>query len=227
MTEALEWLGELGPLQTLIFGAEIPEMDTDAGRRVRGVWEQAGVELGRLAGRLVAEIALLPEAVQAEMLDVIVGAAQPLVEAVAGVGGFCKKLGEHCDLSAANSDKETYTMVAFGVMTVYQVMAAGGGNPVAGAQVVAQARARHLARWAEFVAERAGAGAAAFAERAGLLATQVGGFAVFAGGVDAGIQGVQVLVGRREVMDWDSVAVATVAGGASAAGGVLGVELVR
>ncbi|WP_433709420.1 pyridoxal-phosphate dependent enzyme [Nocardia sp. CA-084685] len=218
------------PIQAVVFGAEIPRMDTDAGRRVSAAWQQASEELEQIRERLEAEIALLPEAVRDSLGDQINAAVKPLPTAVAGSGEFCKSMAQYTDRSTADTDKEVYTMYAFGAMTVYQLLLAGGWHPLRALQVLSEARAEHLARFAAFVAERAGAGAAAVAERAGLLIAQAGGFAALTAGVDAGVQLGQILGilnGHRDSMDWESVATAAVSGAGAALGGALGGHLAQ
>ncbi|WP_040789535.1 hypothetical protein [Nocardia paucivorans] len=223
MTTPSQWLAELpAPIQVVVFGAEVPTADTESGERVGAAFEQAAAGLARAAERLDAEIAALPDCVREELHDQIAGAARQLSEATAGSGEFCRRLAESTGQFNADTVKEVASMVAFGLMTVYQILVAGGWHPIRAFQLLSQARAKHLARWAEFVGRRAGQGAAAAAERAALSAIQVGGFAVFAGGVDAGIQAWQVAQGSRDRMDWKSVEVATVAGAGAAVGGALG-----
>ncbi|MFI6954889.1 PfkB family carbohydrate kinase [Nocardia sp. NPDC050408] len=231
MTTALQLLSELpAPIQAVVFGAEIPRMDTDAGRRVSAAWQRASEELEQIRQRLDAEIALLPEAVRDSLGGQIHDAVQPLPTAVAGSGEFCKSMAHYTDRSTADTDKQGYTMYAFGAMTVYQLLLAGGWHPLRALQVLSEARAEHLARFAAFVAERAGAGAAAVAERAGLLLMQAGGFAALTAGVDAGVQLGQILGilnGHRDSVDWDSVATAGVAGAGAGLGGALGGHLAQ
>ncbi|MFE3445682.1 hypothetical protein ACFXNW_21835 [Nocardia sp. NPDC059180] len=228
---AQQLLSELpGPIQALVFGQEIPGMDTEAGRRVSAAWEQAGAELGTLVQRIEAEISALPAAARENLGERIAASAQSLGAATAGSGEFCRSIGRHAERSTADTDKELYTMYAFGAMTVYQLMLAGGWHPIRALQVLSAARAKHLARFAAFVSGRAGAGAAAAAERAGLLATQAGGFALLTAGVDAGVQAGQmigILDGHRETMDWRSVATAGVAGAGAGLGGALGGRLAQ
>ncbi|WP_280389930.1 hypothetical protein [Nocardia wallacei] len=226
MTTPFQLLAELPePVQVVVFGSEVPAADTGSGGRAAAALEQTAAALARAVERIDAEIAALPDGVGAELYDRISGAARRLSEATAGSGEFCRRLAESTTQFNADTEKEVASMAAFGLMTVYQIMVAGGWHPIRAFQILSEARARHLARWAEFVAMRVGKGAAAAVERAGLLATQVGGFAAFAGGVDAGIQAWQVGAGRRDGMDWESVAVATVAGAGAAAGGALGAGL--
>ncbi|WP_280255308.1 hypothetical protein [Nocardia wallacei] len=228
---AQQLLSELPtPIQALVFGQEIPQMDTEAGRRISAAWQRAGADLARISQRIEAEIAALPDAAREDLGERIAANAQSLGKATSGSGEFCRSLGRHTDSSTADTDKELYTMYTFGLMTVYQLLVAGGWHPIRAIQVLSTARAKHLARFAAFVSERAGAGAAAAVERAGLLATQVGGMALLTAGVDAGIQAGQivgVLDGQRETMDLRSVATAGVAGAGAGLGGAIGGRLVQ
>lgn len=200
-------------------------MDTDAGRRASAEWRTASAELERLAQRLQEETAALPEAAREALGSRIAGVAASLRTGTAGCGRYCAHLADYTDSSTADTDKEVYTMYAFGLMTVYQLLVAGGWHPLRAMQVLSEARSVHLARFAAFVAERAGAGAAAVAERAGLLVLQVGGFAALTGGVDLGVQVGQmlgILDGHREGVEWDSVATSAAAGAGAGIGGVVG-----
>ncbi|WP_141717531.1 MFS transporter [Nocardia altamirensis] len=221
--EQVEGLPKL--VRDLVLGGEVPQMDGDAGRRVSAAWQRAGAELAELAQRLQAEVAALPEAVRGDFGDRVVADAAPMCRVADDSTKFCHSMARHTDRSAADSDKEVYVMYAFGLMTAYQLLVAGGLHPLAATEILTSARARHLAAFRAFVAARAGAGAAAAAAWAGPLLVQAGGFAVFAGGIEVGVQLGQIqglLDGHRESIDWRAVGIAAAAGAGSALSGALG-----
>ncbi|BCK59110.1 hypothetical protein [Nocardia wallacei] len=224
-------LAELpAPIQVVVFGEEVPKMDGAAGRRVSAAWRRAGVELEECARRLRAEAAALPGAVSDDLGNRIVECARPLCAAAEDFSKFCRSLAQHTARSTADSDKQVYVMYAFGAMTVYQILIAGGWHPIRALQILSNARTKHLANFRAFVTGRIGAGAAARAERTGLLASQIGGFAVLAGAVDAGVQAgqmLEVLDGPRDAVDWGAAGTAAAMGGSSALGGLLGAHAVQ
>ncbi|WP_249645338.1 MFS transporter [Nocardia sputi] len=225
MTPPQQFLDDLPNwLTDIVFGNEVPQMRGESGRRSSAAWAQAGTEYDDLARRLREVVAALPDAVRGEFGDRITASAVPMCEVAEDSAKFCHSMSRHTDRSAADSDKEVYVMYAFGALTLYQLLLAGGVHPIRGLHILTAARAKHLTAFRAFVASRLGAGAAAAVERAGPLLAQVGGFAIAAGGVDLVVQAGQIagtLDGHRDSVDWNSVLLATATGGGSALGGVL------
>ncbi|MET8800424.1 hypothetical protein ABZV91_29025 [Nocardia sp. NPDC004568] len=226
MTEtALQMLAELpAPIQTLVFGGEVPRMDTPAGGRVSATWQQAGAELEQLVQRIDAEIANLAGAALGELGDQLDTIARTLSSATADISRFCCAVAENCASSAVETEKETYMMYAFGAITVLELGIALW-NPLNVMSVLARARAIHLAAFRAFVAARLGEQAVRAAARAGMLAGPMAAFSAITAGVDLTVQLYQIhWEGKRDGIDWASVGVSALSGAGSGLAAVLGAK---
>ncbi|WP_063130216.1 hypothetical protein [Nocardia fusca] len=210
------------PVQVVVFGQEVPRMDGAAGRRVGAAWQHAQTDLDRILQRIDTQVASASYAVRGEAGDQILSAAATLRASVVEMRQVSDQMARYHDATTADSDKEVYTMYAFGLMTVFELMIAGGWHPLRAVQVLTRARSKHVARFDAFVARRSAKGTDAHVTLSRFLAELIAVSALLEGGVDAGIQVGQIagiLDGNRAGMDWSSVGISAASGAGGGVGG--------
>ena len=217
--EAVQWL------VPIVVGADWPEGDEDALRRLAQAWEQAATAIGEVTsdGNAAAQAAC--SAIQGAAADAF---AEHWDRFVAGDEQFlvtlqraCEQLGQGCDETALNIEYTKLSIIAALLILAAQIAAmvaaafATLGASTAGIPV-AQAATRITVQLA-------------FRE----LIRQIGVNVAINVGVDGVIQGLQTVRGDRSLTEWDlgktvdagisGMAAGVASGGVSLASGALGV----
>lgn len=216
--EAVQWL------VPIVVGADWPEGDEDALRRLAQAWEQAATAIGEVTGDGNAAAQAACSAMQGEAADVF---AEYWGRFVAGDEQFmvilqqaCEQLGQGCDETALNIEYTKLSIIAALLILAAQIAAmvaaafATLGASTAGIPL-AQAATRITVQLA-------------FRELIRQIATNV----AINAGVDGAIQGLQIVRGDRSLTEWDlgktvdagisGMAAGVASGGVGLASGALG-----
>ncbi len=187
--EPVQWLAPI------VVGADWPEGDEDALRRLAQAWEQAAKAIGAATGDGNAAAQAACSAMQGEAAGAF---AEYWERFVAGDEQFlltlqqaCEQLAEGCDETALNVEYSKLSIIA--ALTI----------------LAAQIAAMLAAAFATFGASTAGIPIAQAATRVTVqlafreLITQIALNVAINVGVDAAIQGLQVARGDRSFSEWD------------------------
>jgi hypothetical protein len=216
--EAVQWL------VPIVVGADWPEGDEDALRRLAQAWEQAATAIGEVAGDGDTAAQAARSAIQGAAADAF---AEHWDRFVAGDEQFlvtlqqaCEQLGQGCDETALNIEYTKLSIIAALIILAAQIAAmvaaafATLGASTAGIPI-AQAATRITVQLA-------------FRELIRKIATDV----AINVSVDAVIQGLQIVRGDRALTEWDlgktvdtgisGMAAGVASGGVGLASGALG-----
>lgn len=211
--EAVQWL------VPIVVGADWPEGDEDALRRLAQAWEQAATAIGEVAGDGNAAAQAARSAIQGEAADAF---AEYWDRFVAGDEQFlvtlqqaCEQLGQGCDETALNIEYTKLSIIAALLVLAAQIAAmAAAAVATLGASTagipIAQAAARITVQLA-------------FQELIKQIALKAAVNVAINVGVDGVIQGLQFARGDRESWDVGNTVDAGISGlMAGVAGGAVG-----
>lgn len=206
------------PVQVVVFGQEVPQMDIPGMRLLAASWRTVGNALGDCNSRLTKVAAGL--ALEGNANVAISDALRRDAEHLSESHRLCHVMADYCDQAATDSEKALWSMAILGLITTQQVMVAMGSSGILGAvPVLAAARSKFLLMLDAFIARLATGAAAQAALRTG---TTLAGFAALPAGVDLAVQGAQIAAGSRKTLDWASVTTALASGAGSTMAGFVG-----
>lgn len=207
----------------LMAAGHFPEGDEDLMRLIAQVWRQVEHVLWGLAEQQAAELLLVFEVVSGLTGHAVAEGMAATEQGLRGLAEFAGGLAEQLVDGAMAIEFEKLLVIFTGLILLTQLawalMFPGGAMVAVASRVAAQQTMR--AGYLQLVARLLLRGAQ-FVETRPILAvlTHGGVSGVVQGvGADLAAQGVQIMQGRREHMDWQSVKVSAVSGGVGGVGG--------
>lgn len=210
------------PVQVVVFGQDVPEMDVAGMRRLGDAWEATAVALENPEAELETRTNTLPLAIDPDtdtgrrMVDTLHRYSLVLPQ----LRAFCHGMAEECYQTANDTEKSLWSMAIFGLITAQQVAVAMGTTGIWGViPVLGAARTKFLQMLEAFLARFAENIAARAAWRVGLAVT---GYTVLPAVVDTAVQAGQMVTGNRHNLDGRSILVSLASGGGSMGFGFFG-----
>lgn len=201
------------PVEKIVFGGDLPQMVVISMRQLADRWRAAGSLLHFVATNWDALFSDLP--ITGGISDSLVETATEIKNTLQEQANFCDSAAAQCDDSALETEKAVWEMVIFGLLTTQQLLMAAGHGGILSVGILATARRKFLLMLDAFIARIGMSGAAAAATR---VALPILGYSTLPAGIEAGVQGAQML-GDRENLDTKSIAAMGLSGLGSVIGG--------
>ncbi|NUP32231.1 MAG: hypothetical protein HOU01_10985, partial [Streptomycetaceae bacterium] len=212
------------PVQYVVFGDDFPAADTERMYRIGDAHLSAADTTQAERAKLDGVIDTLSSAHSGDSARAL-HYAKSVRTAMITDEKEQRQIGRQVNDSTADVEKTQIQMAIFGLMMAYQISAAMVASPAPGvgsAVLTAAARKTFLEMLAGLCTRLSAGGLTGAARRYGMLSLKFGGLL---GGVDLGIQGLQVAQGHRSGIDTGSVLHSAALGATMAGAGALGREV--
>lgn len=213
-------------IQLVVFGGDLPTMIFAGMEEIERAWRSCGDELEACLQQVAMLGRALPTVLNGAAGAGIAATIDQAEDELTKHRAFCQGMADHCRLTIADTEKNLWEMVIFGLVVTYQLVfliTSGGIATLPGVALLSQARKKFLQMLENFIAHVGLTGAKATAARIGLLGTT---FGLGSASLDYGIQQAQIWNGKRDEIDGKSVAAVGLQGLGAVPGGHLGVAVV-